>query len=68
MLGGRFRSCGTVFRVKSVPQKYIWLVQQMCEKTTTVITSCIGVTDVRIGLYHYSVLNPNLFDMGFDDR
>ena len=58
-------------REKGVPEKYVMIVQDMCEGMRTRVKSSVGLTDmisVGIGLHQGSSLSPYLFAMIMDVR
>ena len=56
-------------REKGVPEKYVMIVQDMCEGVRTRIKSSVGFTDkipVGVGLHQGSSLSPYIFAMIMD--
>ncbi|KAI5720850.1 hypothetical protein M8J77_012470 [Diaphorina citri] len=56
-------------REKGLPEKYVRIVEDMYDRTTTRVRSSVGVTEqipVKVGLHQGSALSPFLFDIIMD--
>ena len=56
-------------RKSGIVEKYVQLVQDMCEENKTKVRCAVGTTEsfkVKVGLHHGSALNPFLFAVIMD--